>query len=179
MGRKGRLVVIPPVASGAGEALRLETERSATSQLGSYRLIRGARLASIAPHWRHYLLELPDGPSGIHPSLHPRSAEESGRWRVWVDRGWELGVRRADELFGLNVSNLARDYAGMMLFRRLVAERLATGPVTAESLSEMVVGEDEIVFDRKLWRLTEDGRFAVPERSGAAGRRRFAWPPGP
>jgi defect-in-organelle-trafficking protein DotC len=147
--------------------VRLESDKLGTSQEASFRLVRGGRMTTIAPHWRHYLMELPEGPKDVHPSLLPGTASELGKWRGWVDKGWETGVRRADELFEENVSNLARDYAGMMLFRRLAAENLAKGPVTAETLSSMEISDDEIVFERRAYLLTETGRFVdIGERGG-------------
>jgi defect-in-organelle-trafficking protein DotC len=160
--RNGDLVVVPPVASGAGAATRIESEASASSQAASFRLARPARLASAVPHWRHYLLELPDGPAETHPSLLPEGAAELGRWRRWVDRGWALGVERAEALFQENVAKLARDYAGMMLFRRLAAGSLASGPVAAETEAGAEAGGSELVLGKKLYRLTETGRFLAP-----------------
>jgi hypothetical protein len=76
-------------------------------------------------------------------------------------------VARADSLFSEHAASLARDYGGMMLFRRLAAESLAQGPVTAETMAAVEGTKDALVFDRILYRLTETGRLLVPgERSG-------------
>lgn len=170
VGREGSLVVVPPVVTSSGEALSVHSDVSASSQGKSYRLVRGGRMVSVIPHWRHYLMELPDGPKGLHHALLPKSGPELGRWRGWVDQGWERGIKRADELFEENVARLARDYAGMMLFRRLAAESLASGPITAETLNSLEISDDEIVFERRHYRLTETGRFIDLGLEGAGER---------
>jgi defect-in-organelle-trafficking protein DotC len=169
--RKGRLYVIPPVITSSGEAVRVDGDLSAVSQSESFKLIRGARIAAVIPHWRHYLMELPDGPQGLHSTLLPDSSSELGRWRGWVDKGWETGVRRAEELFEENVAALARDYAGMMIFRRLLAESLVAGPVTEESFDSADVSGDEMVFGKRIYRLTETGRFITIGLDERGGRR--------
>jgi defect-in-organelle-trafficking protein DotC len=168
VGRRGRLVIVPPVVTSAGDALLVESPVSASSQAGGYRLVRGARLIAVVPDWRHYLLELPEGPKGPHPSLLPKGAAELGRWRRWVDSGWEMGARRAEALFAENVARLARDYSGMMLFRRLAAESLAKGPVTDETFSAMEMTDDEIVFEWRAYRLTSTGRFEAAGQKATA-----------
>jgi defect-in-organelle-trafficking protein DotC len=159
--KKGPLVILPPVVTGAGEAMRLNNPSQGSSQEKSYRFVRPAMMVSVVPNWRHYLLTVPSGPGSIHPSLRPVAAE-IGRWRKFIDEGWVLGIREADRLFNNNTSLLARDYAGMMMFKRLVSESLALEPVTEEQLIELEVKEQEIVFNKSLYRLNEKGRFVEP-----------------
>ncbi|MDR2443500.1 MAG: type IV secretion system DotC family protein [Deltaproteobacteria bacterium] len=169
--RYENLIVVPPVVTRASKALRIDNEStlennkfgSAVSQGQSYQMVRPAHLATLVPHWRHYLMNLPDGPLSIDNSLLPIGELESRRWRDWVDRGWSMGVEHADKIFSQNANNLARDYAGMMLFKRLVLENLASGPVTFEKIIGTKVTDDSMVFDIKSFELVEPGRFVGPK----------------
>jgi defect-in-organelle-trafficking protein DotC len=173
--RRGNLILVPPVVTEAGEGLRMGPpstasgdngsagSRSAVGQSKSYQMIRSAYLSALAPHWRHYLMDLPDGPGGFHPSLLPEGSLETSQWRSWVDQGWELGVRHAERLFEQKSSQLARDYSGMLLFKRLVYLNLAVGPQAKENKIDLEILGREMIFDRKYFQLIEEGRFAEPK----------------
>jgi defect-in-organelle-trafficking protein DotC len=163
---KGRLVVIPPVATQAGEAIRLAGTREALGQDGSYSLISRARLSGLKPDWRHYLMETPKGPDEIHPSLFPGGAGELAKWQKEIDRGWALGVEQADRLFASNVAILTRDYVGMMIFKRLVAERIAHEAPATETVTGLEVADDEIIFQKTLYRLVGQDGFVDPGKKG-------------
>jgi hypothetical protein len=161
----GKLVMIPPVATSAGEAIRLADSRTALGQDGSYSLIGQARLAGIAPNWRHYLLDLPQGPSEIHPALKPKGGAELKQWKKEVDRGWKLGEEQANHLFASNVASLTRDYVGMMIFNRLVFEKYAQEAGTQETITDLEVRESEIVFKKTLYQLVGEDGFVAPGKN--------------
>jgi defect-in-organelle-trafficking protein DotC len=161
--QKGPLVILPPVVTAAGEAMRLNNPSQGSAQEKSYRFVRPAMLVSIKPNWRHYLMNLPSGPSSIHPTLRPQTGEVA-KWKIYVDDGWEMGVKQADRLFEANANLLARDFAGMMMFKRLVEENLALAPLTEEKLIELEVHEQEMVFNKSIFQLNEKGRFIDPKR---------------
>lgn len=162
VGRAGPVVLVPPVAVGAGRALRLDGEARALGQDLSFRLEGRARLASAPPDWRDYLLGLPQGPGEVHPSLLPRGAAEARRWRRETREGWALGLAQADRLFAANAAALARDYAGMLAFRRLALSGHAEGARARETTTGLEAGEREIVFRRTLYELVGRNGFAVP-----------------
>ncbi|MDR3135684.1 MAG: type IV secretion system DotC family protein [Deltaproteobacteria bacterium] len=170
----GKLVLVPPVAAFAGEALRLSGPKAALGQDGSYSLVSEARLSGLAPDWRHYLLGLPRGPSGIHEAYLPKGGAELKKWRSQVDRGWQLGIEQADRLFASNLATLSRDYVGMMIFKRLIVGKYAKEAGTTESVTDLEVKESEIVFRKTLYRLVGKDGFVAPrggeKESGKAGK---------
>ena len=56
-------------------------------------------------------------------------------WRVWVQEGWEDGVRLAED----TGSRLNRDFVGIVNWRIREAQRIVTGP-QLEVVSRPVVG---------------------------------------
>jgi hypothetical protein len=165
----GKLVMIPPVATSAGEAIRLADSRTALGQDGSYSLISEARLAGVPPNWRHYLLKAPQGPQNLHKALRPKGGAEAKRWKKEVDRGWRLGLEQADRLFAANVAALTRDYVGMMIFKRLLLEKYAQEAGTQETITSLEVREREIIFQKTLYQLVGQDGFVAPN-SARAGR---------
>ncbi|MDR1546013.1 MAG: type IV secretion system DotC family protein [Deltaproteobacteria bacterium] len=173
---RGELFVVPPAASASGEAYRLLSPAEAGAQSGGFSLIQGAYLTSSPPCWRSYLLASPPGPEAIHPGLRPGDGREAAAWRRWVDEGWRLGAAQAEGLFAANVARLARDLTGMARFGRLVRERLAQGAEVGTWTTGLEVRTKEIVFDKTLYRLLEEGRFVEPSEPPEAGRRPGARP---
>ncbi|MDR1050945.1 MAG: type IV secretion system DotC family protein [Deltaproteobacteria bacterium] len=174
VGERGGVFVVPPVATSAGPALKMETEKSALGQEKSYRLFSDARLAGVRPDWRHYLLRLPEGPGPVHGSLRPKGGSELSRWRGWVSEGWRLGVEQADRLFASNVATLTRDYVGMLTFKRLVVEDYARQSETSLTETALDVRAREMVFQKTLYRLVGQDGFVFPRggggRDGKTGR---------
>jgi defect-in-organelle-trafficking protein DotC len=165
--KNGPVVMIPPVATQAGQAVRLKDSQTALGQDGSYSLISKARLATVKPDWRHYLLKIPQGPGEIHETLKPKGFKELQRWRKQFDRGWAQGLAQADRLFASNVATLSRDYVGMMIFKRLILERYAREAGTSETITDLEVGESEIVFRKTLYQLVGQDSFVDPGRKKA------------
>jgi defect-in-organelle-trafficking protein DotC len=164
--QSGRLTLIPPVAASAGEAIRLSDSRTALGQDESYSLIGKARLSGVRPDWRHYLMAAPQAAPPPHKSLRPKGARELRLWKGEVDRGWALGLAQADRLFASNVARLARDYAGMMVYKRLVIGRYARETGTQETVTDLEVGEGEIVFRKTLYELVGQDGFVAPPGHG-------------
>ncbi|MDR2386149.1 MAG: type IV secretion system DotC family protein [Deltaproteobacteria bacterium] len=161
----GKLYLIPPVATSAGEAIRLADSRTALGQDKSYSLISKAKLAGIAPNWRHYLMNVPQGPPEIHKTLRPKGGLELKKWKKEVDRGWKLGLEQADRLFASNLAELSRDYLGMMIFKRLVFEDYARQAGTQETITDLEVKEREIVFKKTLYELVGQEGFVKPKKA--------------
>jgi defect-in-organelle-trafficking protein DotC len=163
---KDGLVLIPPAAVQAGPALRLSGDREASGQDGSYRLLSPARLSSVKPDWRHYLMRPPKGPGPVPGPLAPSGAAEASGWRREVDRGWRLGLAQGDRLFAANVAALGRDYLGLLIYRRLTAEKLARPAGTFETVTDLEASPTELVFRKTLYRLVGGDGFAPAGRTG-------------
>lgn len=161
----GKLYLIPPVATWAGEAIRLADSRTALGQDKSYSLISKARLAGVAPDWRHYLMTAPQGPPEIHKALRPKGGAELKKWKKEVDRGWKIGLEQADRVFASNVAELSRDYVGMMIFKRLVFEDYARQAGTHETITDLEVKEREIIFKKTLYQLVGQDGFVKPKKA--------------
>ncbi|MDR3153434.1 MAG: type IV secretion system DotC family protein [Deltaproteobacteria bacterium] len=171
--RKGDVWVLPPVATGAGRAVRLEEgSLKASGQEKSYRLVEKAKMALGPPDWREYLAAGLPQPEDIHPSILPSGLREARLWRERVDKGWKTGAEEAEDLFRRRAALLARDYAGMLLFRELSGERLVSGPEVKVTGKARSARDEELVYMLTEYGLESRGTFLTedPAAAGRAGR---------
>jgi defect-in-organelle-trafficking protein DotC len=114
------------------------TEDTARTVNVSFTLDKPARLVPQTPTWRDYLLRTIDAPQKPHDVIFPRTIEESSVWIENLDKGWEEGVKQADDIFEIDLRRLQRDIEGMYRFRKLLAMGVVTMPKISSSKYSVV-----------------------------------------
>lgn len=104
----------------------------------SFTLDKPARLVPQTPTWRDYLIRNIDEPQKPHDVIFPRTPEETQVWVENLDKGWEEGVKQADDIFEIDLRRLQRDIEGMYRFRKLLAMGIVTMPKIASSKYSVV-----------------------------------------
>lgn len=143
--------VIPPVLEQGDYTLNLHDPNTIRVSDRTYRIVKQARFATTAPNWREYIWLSYSKPPLPDKTLLPRTAEEQKIWRDGIRSGWEKGIEQAYSIFQQNLARLKRDFSGMVLYRKLLQEKMISQPfVSRTELGVTGSGEDMRVNDQVL-----------------------------
>lgn len=176
----GRLLldrnVLPPVLVSADRQLRLEDDATLRLTDQTLSIVAQARFVTAAPNWRDYLVRsISFTPPTLDAVLVPRSGAEREAFEAGVQQGWSAGVAQADQLFDGALARLRRDYDGMVLYRKLLAEKMVSKPYVAEADLGVTGDRSRLSIGERVLRIT-----AVPGLEVASSKwRPIAVPQGP
>lgn len=146
--------VVPPVLVEANNSLNLADPNTIRLSSKIYRIVKPARFTTTPPNWREYLwldFKKPDMPE---TSFLPRDQDEANIWNCYLQIGWEQGVNQANAIFNANLNRLKRDYNGMVLYRRLLAENIVSAPFVAKAELGVTGNAHEIRINDQVLRIT-------------------------
>jgi defect-in-organelle-trafficking protein DotC len=147
--------VLPPVLVESNENLNLADPNTIRVADKTYKIIAQARFATTPPNWRDYLWMTFKKPELPNQVLLPQTDEERALWKKAIKIGWEKGIQQAYSIFQQNLARLKRDYQGMILYRKLLQEKMVTPPyVSKTELGVTGNGTDMRINDQVL-RITE------------------------
>jgi len=106
------------------------------------------------PTWRDYLWMNYSPPDRPNASLLPRDQEEQKVWDQAYEQGWKDGVVQANQIFSENMGRLKRDYNGMILYRKLLAQKMVTPPFVAKSELGVTGDVNEVRVNDQVLRIT-------------------------
>lgn len=125
--------VIPPVLEQGDNSLNLADPNTIRVADRTYKIVQQARFATTPPNWRDYLWQSYAKPELPDKTLLPRTRQEQQIWRKGVQAGWDKGIEQAHSIFQQNLARLKRDYRGMILYRKLLQERMISPPFVART----------------------------------------------
>jgi len=146
------LLIEPPIISEGEDATLIEMDgQSAAVADRIYNINRNARIVSSPRNWRAYL-ERDWGKVELPPQiLFPQNAEEKKVWIENLTKGWEEGLKQADEIFQADLNKLVADYSGMIRYRKLLAQGIVSAPFALQVDRGVTGGGDEMrVGDRAV-----------------------------
>lgn len=146
------LLIEPPIISETMNNMLIESDgQTAAVSDRMYNIINNAKIVSAPRNWRTYL-ERDWGTVEPPPDiLLPEDAEERKIWKEYVARGWEEGVRQADEIFEDDLNILVADYEGMIRYRTLLAQNMVSQPYALQVDRGVTGGGDEMrIGDRAI-----------------------------
>ncbi len=153
--------VIPPVLEEGDYSLNLDHPDTIRVADRTYKIVHQARFATTAPNWREYLWFNFPKPTLPDKTLLPRTAEEQKVWAKSVAMGWDKGMEQAYNIFQQNLARLKRDYRGMILYRKLLQQKMISPPfVSRTELGVTGDGDDMRVNDQVL-RIVEMPKLQV------------------
>lgn len=156
-------VLLPSVDSGR-RAFKLETATTSTGTLVSYRIREPARLVSIPPTFRDYLILAPGRPKQVNSLLLPRNAKEKKSWEEWTVRGWKTGEKLSERAFLIGSRRLVRAIEGRIRFYELTLSGQIDRPDWARSpATDLRTGEVLEIGDTVL-RITRPARFTSSDK---------------
>ncbi len=146
------LLIEPPIVSEGINAMIIETDgQEAAVSDRIYNIVNNARIVSAPRNWRTYL-EREYGNVDPPPDiLRPENAEERAIWIEQVNKGWEEGVRQADEIFEEDLNLLNADFQGMIRYRLLLSQGMISAPFSLLTDRGVTGGGDEMrIGDRAV-----------------------------
>ncbi len=146
------LLIEPPIISEGENATLIETGGQTAAVADKiYSINRNARIVSTPRNWRAYL-EREWGKIELPPQvLLPRTNEEKRVWVEYLTKGWEEGVKQADEIFQADLNKLVADYTGMIRYRKLLSMNIVSAPYALQVDRGVTGGGDEMrVGDRAV-----------------------------
>lgn len=146
------LLIEPPIVSEGEDATLIEAGGQTAAVVDKiYNINRNARIVSTPRNWRAYL-ERQWGTVEVPPSvLWPRNGEEKRVWLENLEKGWNEGIKQADEIFQADLNNLIADYSGMIRYRKLLAKGIISAPYALHVDRGITGGGDEMrVGDRAV-----------------------------
>lgn len=146
--------VLPPVLSEGQDAVNLDTPTALRLADKVYKIESPPRFVTAPPHWREYLWMTYEEPERPNVALLPRDDDEQKAWDQAYDEGWKEGVSQADQIFSENMGRLKRDYAGMILYRKLLAQNMVTAPYVAKSELGVTGNGKELRINDQVLRIT-------------------------
>lgn len=160
--------VMPPVLEQGDNSLNLADPNTIRVADRTYKIVQQARFATTPPNWREYLwLSYPKPPLPDR-TLLPKSDEEQKIWRHGIRAGWEKGIEQAYNIFQQNLARLKRDFNGMVLYRKLLQEKMISPPFVARTeLGVTGDGSDMRVNDQVL-RIVEMPKLQTNSRNWRA-----------
>jgi defect in organelle trafficking protein DotC len=143
--------VLPPVLEQGNYSLNLHDPNTIRVADRTYKIVQQARFATTAPNWREYIWLTYSKPQLPDKTLLPRTNEEQQIWQRGIRSGWEKGIEQAYSIFQQNLARLKRDYSGMVLYRKLLQEKMISQPfVSRTDLGITGDGSDMRVNDQVL-----------------------------
>jgi len=87
-------------------------------------------------------------------SLLPKNKVEQDIWNKYIDQGWTEGVKQADLIFKENLNILTRDFNGMILYRKLLAQQMVTPPFVSSIELGITGDRNNLTVNDRILKIT-------------------------
>ncbi len=148
--------VLPPILVQSDDNLTLDNSRTIRTANQTYKIEAPARFVTAPPTWRTYLWMSYKKPSVPSKALLPTTQAEAYVWDQYLKDGWKQGLQQANDIFSANISRLKRDFMGMVLYRRLLAQNMISSPQFSKSDLGITGNKNEIRINDEIRRITAD-----------------------
>lgn len=132
--------IVPPVVSELRDVRQTPTRTLLITTLGSFEIVRDARVTVIPPNWRDYLTVTPP-PEGRTTWTQPKGDAEKANWEVGYAGGIEVGIAQARAAFDDALRRLERDFLGMRRYGELAAAGAVSLPLVKVRATALKVGK--------------------------------------
>ncbi|MEK6730559.1 MAG: type IV secretory system conjugative DNA transfer family protein [Pseudomonadota bacterium] len=151
--------ILPPVLEQSNQSLNLANSTSLRIADRTYKIIQQARFVTTAPNWDQYLLMQYKKPEVPDSTLLPRNAEERKLWAQNIETGWQQGIDQANNIYAANLARLKRDYNGMTLYRKLLAQQMVSKPRVVQYNMGVTGDNDEMRINDQSLQITATPKF--------------------
>jgi defect-in-organelle-trafficking protein DotC len=156
-------MILPPVILEARDADSFPNDDEMRIADRVYKIHAKAKLIQVdkrsghpvAPSWRDYLVFSFAEVQTPHQTLLPRNEAEKAIWNEWLRRGWDEGIKQADQMFDAGWARLNRDFKGMLNYRLAYSQGLATKPEVAGVYMGVTGGGSEMRLNDRTIRITD------------------------
>lgn len=154
------LLIEPPIITESINAMLIEGGgQTAAVSDRVYNIIVNAQIVSNARTWRTYLEREWDEVEPPPDILRPENDEEREIWIELVSKGWEEGIKQADEIFQEDLNLLLADFRGMVRYRVLLAQGMVSPPYALQVDRGVTGGGDEMRIGDRAVQITGAPEF--------------------
>lgn len=146
--------VLPPVLVEGRNTLNLADEFTIRISDHDYQIIQSPRFITTPPNWRNYIWMTYKEPETPNGTMLPQSSDERKVWNAYIQIGWSEGTDQADQIFSSNLARLQRDYEGMILYRKLLAQNMLTPPYVSQADLGITGGGNDMRINDRVLRIT-------------------------
>lgn len=150
--------VLPPVLVEGRDTLDLTDDFTIRASDHDYKIVQQPRFVTAPPNWRHYIWMGYVKPEIPNATILPKGTSERRIWNKYIQIGWSEGVLQADQIFASNLARLQRDYEGIILYRKLLAQKMLSKPYVSEAELGVTGGGDDMRINDRVLRIT-----AIPQ----------------
>ena|SRR3990167_1634716 len=160
--------VIPPVLTEGDDSLNLADPDTIRVADKSYKIVQQARFATTPPNWREYLIMNFSKPTLPDKTLLPHTKEEQKIWKKGVRMGWQKGIEQGYTIFQQNLARLKRDYRGMILYRKLLQEKMISAPFVSRTELGVTGNGSNMRINDQVLRIVELPKLQTNSRNWKA-----------
>lgn len=146
--------VLPPVLLEGRQTLNLADAQTIRISDRTYKVSKQARFITTPPNWRQYLWMDYQKPEYPNITLLPKTEEERDLWKYYIEKGWHQGLEQAEIILRESIARLKEDYAGMILYRKLLAMNMVSPPFVSHTDLGVTGDASEIHIDDRVLRIT-------------------------
>lgn len=146
--------VLPPVLLEGRNTLNLADTQTIRISDRTYKVSKQARFITTPPNWRQYLWMDYKKPDCPNVTLLPKTRQEKQLWCFYVEKGWKNGIEQASVILEESVARIKEDFAGMILYRKLLAMNMVSPPFVSHTDLGVTGDESEIHIDDRVLRIT-------------------------
>lgn len=146
--------VLPPVLVEGQNTLNLDNDSALRIADRDYQIVSYPRFITAPPTWRDYIWMGYKKPEMPNFTLLPKNSKESAVWNCYIKVGWNEGVKQAEEIFDANLNRLRRDYAGMLLYRKLLTQNMINAPFVSNADLGVTGGGSTLRINDRVLRIT-------------------------
>jgi len=147
--------VLPPVLVEGDDSVNLADPDTIRIADKNYKILKQARFVTAPPNWRDYLWMPFEKPAVPNKVLLPKTADERKGWSRGIRIGWDKGIEQASSIFQQNLARLKRDYKGMILYRKLLQEKMITPPFVSRTELGVTGDSSNMRINDQVLRITE------------------------
>ena len=146
--------VLPPVYAESNNNIKLDNDNTIRFNDKTYVKISPERFVTTPPTWRDYLYMNYDKPTLPDNSLLPTTQAEANIWNRYIAIGWQQGLQQANNIFETNLDTMKRDFLGMVLYKKLLAQNIVSAPYVAKADLGVTGNKNELHINDQVMRIT-------------------------
>ncbi|KTD22011.1 defect in organelle trafficking lipoprotein DotC [Legionella lansingensis] len=160
--------ILPPVLLEGRNTLNLADAQTIRISDRTYKVAKQARFVTTPPNWRQYLWMDYKKPDPPHMTLLPKTKQEKQLWCYYVEKGWKNGIDQAGVILEESIARIKEDFAGMILYRKLLAMNMVSPPFVSHTDLGVTGDEAEMHIDDRVLRITALPRLNVNSKEWVA-----------
>ena len=146
--------ILPPVLLEGRNTLNLADAQTIRISDRTYKVSKQARFVTTPLNWRQYLWMDYQKPEYPNAALLPKTRKEKQIWNYYVEKGWRKGLEQAGTILEESIARIKEDYAGMILYRKLLAMNMVSAPFVSNTDLGVTGDASEIHIDDRVLRIT-------------------------